>query len=48
MRVCVEEEIERWEDRGEHKLVLGQFLSGGCMGRENREQSDVIGEQGQD
>lgn len=48
MRMCFKKEIERWEDKGEHKWVLGQFLSGGCLGRENGGQHELIGGQEQD
>lgn len=48
MRMCFKKEIERWEDKGEHKWVLGQFLSGGCLGRENGGQRELIGGQEQD
>lgn len=44
MRVCFEKEIDG-RIREEHPLVLGQLLSGGCLGREKGGQSDLIGGQ---
>lgn len=48
MRMCFKKEIERWEDKGEYKWVLGQFFFGGCLGRENGGQRELIGGQEQD